>query len=55
MGRLKEWWKNAKEEFAFQKDYSKRILQNKWDIGAEQGKKMKEKHKKVIRRDKDES
>jgi len=50
---LKEKWKKFKEDLAFQKQYSKSILKTKWDIGAEQGKKLKEQHKEKLRRKKD--
>ena len=53
MGKFRKWWSKFKDDLAFQKEYSKGILKTKWDIGAEQGKKMKEEHKKMVRRDKD--
>jgi hypothetical protein len=52
VGKLKEWFKEFKEELSFQKEMSKGILKDKWDIGAEQGKKMKEKQKEFLRRKK---
>ena len=53
---LKNKIKKIKEDLAFQKQYSKNYLKAKWDIGAEQGKKMKEEHKKLLKRkDKNEN
>lgn len=49
---LSEWINKIKEELAYQKEQSKIILKTKWCIGAEQGKKMKEQHKKSLRRKK---
>jgi len=51
---LKERIKKIKEELAFQKEQSKVILKSKWDVGAEQGKKLKEQHKEKIKRKKNE-
>lgn len=44
MMSLKDRWKKFKDDLSFQKMYSKGILKTKWDIGAEKGKKLKEKH-----------
>lgn len=49
---LKEWINKIKEELSYQKKQSKVILKTKWDIGAEQGKKMKEQHKEALKRKK---
>lgn len=52
---LKEKWKKFKEDFAFQKEYSKSLLKSRWDVGAEAGKELKKKHKekieKVVKKD----
>lgn len=47
---FKEKWKKFRKELAWQKRQSKEILKTKWNIGAEQGKALKEKHKEVIKK-----
>jgi len=56
---LKEKWKAIKKEFSIQKEESKAILKSKWEIGAEQGKALKDSHKekvvKLVKKDEDKS
>ena len=47
---LKEKWKKFKDELATQKEQSKAVLKAKWDIGAEQGKALKEEHRKKVKK-----
>ena len=49
MGKLNDIWQEIKQQLSI----SKTLLKNKWDEGAEQGKILKEKHKKIIKKEKD--
>jgi len=42
--------KRIKDSLIEQLSVSKMILKNKWDVGADQGKKLKEKQKNIIKR-----
>lgn len=52
---LKERIEKIKDNLSFQKKQAKIILKTKWDIGAEQGKNLKEQHKEKLKRKKNEN
>lgn len=51
---IKDRWQKFKEEWSVQKEIAKQHLKGKWDIGAEQGKKLKEEHRKKVKGKKNE-
>lgn len=50
---IRDRLKSIKEKLHEQKELSKVILKTKWEIGADEGKALKKKHKEKLRRKKE--